>query len=58
MIQPEPFPDIPNIFQDDDKGSLISYEPGKNFVPQCDGNLGKKYYYNPDGKEYLICKDY
>jgi len=44
MIQPEPFPDIPNIFQDDDKGSLISYEPGKNFVPQCDGNLGKKYY--------------
>lgn len=33
MIQPDPFPDIPDIFPDDDKGLLISYEPDQNFVP-------------------------
>jgi hypothetical protein len=35
MIQPEAFPDIPDIFQDDDKGSFISYESDKNFVPNA-----------------------
>lgn len=35
MIQPEPFPDIPDIFPDDDKDSHVYYESDKNFVPNA-----------------------
>ena len=35
MFQPDPFPDIPDIFPNDDEDSLISYESDKNFVPNA-----------------------